>query len=406
MNQEEIIEFLADFEVGDVASDNLSSFLKKAGVTYDKPTIHIAGSNGKSATALYLHSILVENEYMSALFLTSFENSIAECIRINDKLITLDELSSIINEHKKLFKKFDLTRKEIIFACFLIYINNKEVNAVIIESGNGGRSDFTNLDYEDSLLSIITSISLNHTNVLGTTTSEIAYQYAGIIEPNSKVLIGKIDENSEIIIRDEADKLKSNTFVVDSYFSVKNIGGSFLFDYRPYKNLMISGFASYLIKDACLAIEAVKLLSSFFEVKEENLKRGLGKLLDKSYLYFSKGCYFDLCDNVEAANNLIESIRYLIKKPTYVLFASDLEMNIAAILPLINNYIENIILTNYGELELRNEEDYFLYLGDYAYQENPFIAMNEIKDKDPEASILVVGNKDFVTALRSEIDER
>lgn len=403
--EEKLLEELYEFEEGDISSDYFPVFIKKNSIDLDFPLIHVSGINGKSAVCSFLHNFYAENGYTSALFLTSYETSICECIRINNSKISEKEFTTLFEDHKKQFKKLGLTRKEILLAIFLLHIKEKKVDLVIIESGNGGRGDFTLLDYENNILSIITSVSLAHTDILGTTSSEIAFQVSSVIGEQSKVLLGKVDENSEDTIIDEATKLHTEIFKVDNYFQFKLVPGGFAFDYRPYKDLIYKGESSYLVNSICLAIEATKILSASFPVEEVNIKSVLLKGVEQTYFERNGLFIFERADNLEAVTNALGSIKYCFNRPKFVLFASDYKTNIAAILPLINNFIDSITLTRLSDLELRNEDDYFLYLGDYKYEDNPFTAINSFKDIDPEGSILIIGNKEFVVRMKEELNE-
>ena len=398
-----IFEELLENDFEEETSKNFYKFVEKADINLNFPLIHVCGSNGKSLTARILNNIYCENEYTSALFLTN-QHNFESMIFFNNKPLKREEIESIFNQHKKLFKKFDLSKLEVMFAIFLFYIQEKKIDIVIVEAGNEGFEDFSILDYENKLLTIITSNSLTHTDILGTTTSEITDQHSAFISENSKVLIPQIEETSEIIIRNAAKKLDSDVFVVDSYYFAKVIEGKLAFDYRPFKGIVINSLADYLIKVACLAIVATQLLNNVLPIKEESLKKALLKKLEENYFYIYKNYIFDLADNVEAAREMVVSLRRT-GGVAFCLFASDKNSNISAILPLINNFIDHIIISRLDDLNLKEEADYFLYLGDYSFAENPYIAMKVLLENDPEAKILITGNKDFVNQIREEIEE-
>lgn len=398
-----IFEELLENDFEEETSKNFYKFVEKADINLSFPLIHVCGSNGKSLTARILNNIYCENEYTSALFLTN-QHNFESMIFFNNKPLKREEIESIFNQHKKLFKKFNLSKLEVMFAIFLFYIQEKKIDIVIVEAGNEGFEDFSILDYENKLLTIITSNSLTHTDILGTTTSEITDQHSAFISENSKVLIPQIEETSEIIIRNAAKKLDSDVFVVDSYYFAKVIEGKLAFDYRPFKAIVINSLADYLIKDACLAIEATQLLNNVLPIKEESLKKALIKKLEENYFYIYKNYIFDLADNVEAAREMVVSLRRT-GGVAFCLFASGKNSNISAILPLINNFIDHIIISRLDDLNLKEEADYFLYLGDYSFAENPYIAMKALLENDPEAKILITGNKDFVNQIREEIEE-
>lgn len=148
--------------------------------------IHIAGTNGKGSTAAMVTSILVEAGYTVGSYISPFIEEFEERIQINNKNIPKDDLSDIITEVSKAVEKvvelgyINPTEFEIITCAAFLYFYKKNIDFAVIEVGIGGRLDSTNVI--TPVLSIITSISLDHTLILGDTLEKIAYEKAGIIK--------------------------------------------------------------------------------------------------------------------------------------------------------------------------------------------------------------------------------
>ncbi|MCB2307517.1 bifunctional folylpolyglutamate synthase/dihydrofolate synthase [Clostridium estertheticum] len=155
--------------------------------------IHIAGTNGKGSTSAMVSSILVEAGYKVGSYISPFIEEFEERIQINNKNISKDDLSDIITEVSKAVEKIvelgyiNPTEFEIITCAGFLYFYKNNIDFAVIEVGLGGRLDSTNVI--TPILSIITSISLDHTLILGDTLEKIAYEKAGIIKMGIPVVV-------------------------------------------------------------------------------------------------------------------------------------------------------------------------------------------------------------------------
>lgn len=158
-------------------------------------TIHIAGTNGKGSVCIKLASSLQGNNQKIGLFSSPHLFSFRERISINGINISKDDvvlnLSKVIFLSKK--KGLEATFFEILVAAAFLYFESNEVDIAIFETGIGGRYDATNVMIP--ILSIITSIGLDHTEILGDTLEKIALDKAGIIKPKIPVLLGSTAQN-------------------------------------------------------------------------------------------------------------------------------------------------------------------------------------------------------------------
>ncbi|MBU3100154.1 MULTISPECIES: bifunctional folylpolyglutamate synthase/dihydrofolate synthase [Clostridium] len=155
--------------------------------------IHIAGTNGKGSTSAMVSSILVEAGYKVGSYISPFIEEFEERIQINNKNISKDDLSDIITEVSKAVEKvvelgyINPTEFEIITCAGFLYFYKNNIDFAVIEVGLGGRLDSTNVI--TPILSIITSISLDHTLILGDTLEKITYEKAGIIKRGIPVVV-------------------------------------------------------------------------------------------------------------------------------------------------------------------------------------------------------------------------
>ena len=166
-------------------------------------SIHIAGTNGKGSTSKIINDILIENfkhtDTKIGLFTSPHLFSYTERIKINNKDIKDHIFDRLINDMNTLAKKnnIELTEFELLTAAAFYYFHIKKVDYAIIETGLGGRYDATNVI--NPILSVITTIDFDHTDKLGDTINKIAFQKAGIIKNNSKVIVSSFNLGFDVI---------------------------------------------------------------------------------------------------------------------------------------------------------------------------------------------------------------
>jgi dihydrofolate synthase/folylpolyglutamate synthase len=166
--------------------------------------IHIAGTNGKGSTTAMVARVLMEAGYKVGVYISPFIEEFEERMQINNMNITKDDLSDIITEVSKAVEKVvelgysNPTEFEIITCAGFLYFYKSNVDFAVVEVGIGGRLDSTNVI--EPILSVITSISLDHTQILGDTLDKIAYEKAGIIKEGIPVIIFPQKNESEEVI--------------------------------------------------------------------------------------------------------------------------------------------------------------------------------------------------------------
>lgn len=170
-------------------------------------TIHVAGSNGKGSVSSFLASIMIENGYKVGLYTSPHVVKFNERIRINGNMIEDDYIDNFISNLDKYIKEYKPTFFEITTALAFKYFAENNIDLGIIETGLGGRLDATNV--LNPLATIITSISLEHTNILGNTIAEIASEKAGIIKENTNCFIGLLPPEAEDVINKKCDEYQA-----------------------------------------------------------------------------------------------------------------------------------------------------------------------------------------------------
>ena len=185
--------------------DNIRSFIDHLNINIqDIKLIHIGGTNGKGSTCAYLSSIIQESGYRVGTFTSPHFFDYRERIKVNNNKIEKDFISQFIINNRDIIEKLELTFFELSFGMSLSYYIEKNVDYAIIEVGLGGRLDATNII--NPILSVITNISYDHTEILGDTLEKIAFEKAGIIKQNTNVIIGERDKDTENVFIDIAKK--------------------------------------------------------------------------------------------------------------------------------------------------------------------------------------------------------
>lgn len=189
MNYKKILSYLYGLDSPNIklGLQNVQGLLNKIGAPQKKlKCIHVAGTNGKGSVCAMLFYALREAGYKVGLYTSPHLKKFNERIRVNEHFITDKE----IVEYFLKVKPFITSQSffEITTAMAFLYFKEKKVDYAVLEAGLGGRLDATNLAVP--LISIITNIGLEHTNILGNTIEKIAYEKAGIIKENVPVVTG------------------------------------------------------------------------------------------------------------------------------------------------------------------------------------------------------------------------
>ena len=165
--------------------------------------IHVAGTNGKGSVAHLLAAVLQASGYKVGLYTSPHLVDFTERIRINGRPITKQYVVDFVGKNIKYIERENISFFELSTALALDYFRHKKVNYAIIETGLGGKLDSTNI--VKPIVSIITSISLDHTQLLGKTVLDIAYEKAGIMKRSVPVVIGEtFDEDLRQLFKSKA----------------------------------------------------------------------------------------------------------------------------------------------------------------------------------------------------------
>lgn len=175
--------------------------------------IHLAGSNGKGSTAAFIEHGQVLAGYKVGKYSSPYIQCINECICINQQMISDDELAAIYLEHKDILNQQEvyLSSFEMLTLLMFVYCARQQIDYLVLETGLGGRDDATNV--VASIVSVITNISLEHTQFLGGDLASIATHKAGIIKTGYNV----IGDNMPELLQAVTTRTNTYTSVRDKY---------------------------------------------------------------------------------------------------------------------------------------------------------------------------------------------
>ncbi len=239
--------------------------------------IHVAGTNGKGSTCHTLAAILQQAGYKVGLFTSPHLVDFRERIRIDGKKISEEYVVHFTEQSRELISHLSPSFFELTTVMAFSYFVSERVDIAVIEVGMGGRLDSTNI--VSPMLSIITGISLDHTQFLGSTVEEIAREKAGIIKPNVPVVIGEADDGLRRVFSEIADKMGAPIYFAEDSKHIMDMQLSEDQSYISYQTSLWGEVKSCLTGDAQpinarTVMTAVALLDRQLQLSSPAVQRG------------------------------------------------------------------------------------------------------------------------------------
>ena len=302
--------------------------------------IHVGGTNGKGSTVTYLRCILKNSGYNVGTFTSPYIEQFNERISVNGQSINDEDLVKLVNVIRPLADQLEETELggptefEVITAmAFYYFAEVHPVDVVLFEVGLGGRFDSTNII--QPMASIITNIGLDHTNILGNSYEEIAFEKAGIIKENTPVFIAVQQEGALQVIKNQANEKNAPILVLDEEFFISgyqsmtkgeqfSVGSNF----ESLADLEIKMLGKHQTENASLAVVALQYLNEqkHLSVDEQAIRNGLRaaywpgrfEVLSEKPLVIIDGAHND-----EGVSKLVESLtsRYA-DRSIHIVFAA------------------------------------------------------------------------------------
>lgn len=354
-------------------------------------SIHVAGTNGKGSSSHLLASVLQEAGYKVGLYTSPHLKDFRERIRINGKKINKDWVVDFIENNSSFFEERKLSFFEMTVGMAFSYFDKESVDIAIIEVGLGGRLDSTNIIHPE--VSLITNIGLDHTDILGDTIPEIAREKAGIIKPNTPVVVSEFNEETAPIFKEVANKMNSKILFADS--------GNYNSDYE------IGLLGSYQKRNIKGVLGTLNLLKGF-EIREEDKVNGFKNVVKNTGLMGRWQKIGDqptvICDtahNKDGLSYVLEQLKNQEFDTLHIVIGVVKDKNITDILPLFpKNAVyyfckpkifrgldENILARQFYDLNFKGE----IY-------KSVNKAFKTAKKQAKKSDLIYVGGSNFVVA--------
>jgi dihydrofolate synthase/folylpolyglutamate synthase len=336
--------------------------------------IHVAGTKGKGSTAAMIAAALSASGLRTGLFCSPHLHRVEERFRIDGQEATALELLGLIDAVRSAVDELDAdiphlhgrapTFFEITTAMGLVHFARRNVDAVVLEVGLGGRLDSTNVVHP--LISVLTTISLDHTRQLGSTTARIAREKAGIIKRSRPVISGVRGESARAVIREVASQRRAPLREIDTDFhftyqppepplSFPTAGRASVRTWRstwgPWEMPLLGAHQAHNAAVALAVIDA--LAEQGMELGQDDVRRGLSELKWPARVEVVSErpwLVIDGAHNVASAEALAETVRTCFPRgPRTLIFGTtrdkDLPGQLRALLPLF----DRVIATRYVE---------------------------------------------------------
>lgn len=297
MNYSETIDFLfnktlifqhvgaAAYKPGLETTEAISALFGNPDRNFKK--IHVGGTNGKGSTSHLLASILQKSGYKVGLYTSPHLLDFRERIRVNGEMIDKESVISFVDKFLKSdYKGRSASFFELTTIMAFNYFSKQKVDYAIIEVGLGGRLDSTNIITPD--LSIITNISLDHTQFLGATTAAIAGEKAGIIKKDVPVVIGEYLEDTKPVFAKKAESVGTKiTFAQDNnkIISSTNQNHQLILQTSDYGEIVdeLSGYCQ--VHNANTVLNAVSILKAQgVSITDKAVKEGFATVCETTGL--------------------------------------------------------------------------------------------------------------------------
>lgn len=305
-------------------------------------SIHIAGTNGKGSTAALLASVLTESGYRTALYTSPHLVDVRERMKIDGRPIPRNDFVRILARVYPEIVRREMTFFEAVTAVAFVWFAEQEVDVAVIETGLGGRLDATNVIRP--VLSVITSVGLEHTAILGPTIARIAREKAGIIKPGVPVVSGVTSNPAVRVINSTARRRgvpvyqSSGVKVKVRSRSLEGTRADLWSSNRRLSGLWIGLAGGFQIHNARTMLAAVDALtmSGRVQIPDESIRRGLAHVRMQtgfqgrlSTVRRSPVVIVDVAHNPDAMKHLAASVHSLVKGRVTVIIgvASDKDLS-------------------------------------------------------------------------------
>lgn len=315
-------------------------------------TIHVAGTNGKGSVSHTIASVLQEAGYNVGLYTSPHYLDFRERIKINGQMIDKNFVIDFIQKNMNFFKTLNPSFFEMTVAMAFEYFSERNVDVAVIEVGLGGRLDSTNII--TPLISVITSIGLDHTQFLGNTLKQIAKEKAGIIKPGIPVVIGDTKVETKNVFHIRAQEIDAPIFFADHFFNVrnymKNIDDKLVFSiekngHPAYEGLEFGLIGEYQRFNVPTILLTLEQLNKHFNFTKDDIYNGFANVVSNTgavgrwqKLNHSPTVICDSGHNPDAIFNVVEQLNSMKFNKLHIIFGMVNDKDFGKILKILPKY--------------------------------------------------------------------
>jgi dihydrofolate synthase/folylpolyglutamate synthase len=267
--------------------DSMNMFLDSLGHPQNEfPCIHIGGTNGKGSVGATILAVLRESARRVGFYTSPHLSSVRERFRINDRYISEREFTAQAEKIIRILDGRQITYFEFTTALALLWFAEMRVDLAILEVGLGGRLDATNV--VTPLVSVITNVSMDHEQYLGSTITEVAREKAGIIKPGIPLVTGEREAEPLAVLTAAAREKQCPAYLLGRDFTGRRDPGSrdkwtytgIGSDFAGHlAGLPLAMKGSYQVDNASVALAALEVMAPRFPLREAHIRRGLRKVV-------------------------------------------------------------------------------------------------------------------------------
>ena len=383
--------------------------------------IHVAGTNGKGSTVNFIKDVLKE-DYKVGSFVSPHLITYCDRIKIGDQEISQEDFAAIgqfiISKEPEIIKDYgELNLFEFLTIMAIIYFDREKVDIAVLEVGMGGRADSTNIfTSREKLISIITSISMDHMEYLGDTIEEIADAKAGIITDHGLVITTNRDPKILGVIDREAEEKSAEIYYskdLESEIIKSDLKGiDFKVKLGDWEEFSLTQIGDYQVENALGAIYALYLLNKkgIIKISTEKIREriksstwaGRMEIVSRDPLIILDGAH-----NFDGIKKLVESIENFKFKKLYLIMSILSDKEHKKMLEEISSYTDEVVFVNLdykrgtSPEELKKEASAYGLKAEVMSVED---AINHYQEKYEDGDlILITGSLYFVSEARAEI---
>jgi dihydrofolate synthase/folylpolyglutamate synthase len=321
------------------------------------PTIHIAGTNGKGSTASMIAAMFTAAGYKTGLYTSPHLIRFNERIRVNGKPITSRDLSRLTTMIRSEVIRGNNTFFETATAIGFQYFAEQHVDVAIIETGLGGRLDATNV--LKPLVSVITTIGLEHTHILGNTVQKIAKEKAGIIKSKTLCITAVTDTAARKVIADVCKKRSAPFHYVQSkqihirHSSLLGLTADFDLPSHSMHNVKVSLPGTHQAMNALVSLSVIEEINqqSKFHISERTVRKALKDVQRYSGLQARLSIIqkkpvlvvADVAHNPDAIETLCAALKNIHHKKFRIVFGLMQDKNLAPMVPALSSLAETLV---------------------------------------------------------------